>query len=359
MARGPVRVDGPGAATISDVASAAGVSRATVSRVMNGSRVDPDLTKRVRAAATSLNYRPSATARSLSLGRTQAVGIVVPDLTNPMFQAVLRSVTAGADRARYSVVVAETAGRDEREREIALATRARCDALVLVSPRMDGAQLTALVASLAPVVLVNRPLPGNVHVPNIGLDFAAAMLEVLTHLVGLGHRRIVFLSGPSASASNAARLAGLESARAAFPGVEFLVLPGGVTLAEGHARAGAVVASEATAVAAFNDLVAFGLLAGLAEAGVDVPGQISVVGFDDIELARYAVPPLTTVRVRYDEIGALAWDRLRALAAPTPGSPDAGSGHGADASGDVLVPTEFCARASTAPPTHALVEVSP
>lgn len=322
--------------TINDVASAAGVSRATVSRVMNGSRVDPELTRRVQEAAQTLGYRPSVTARSLSLGRTLAVGIVVPDLTNPMFQAVLRSVADGADRAGYGVVVAETAERTEREAAVVRATRARCDALVLVSPRTPADQLVGLVEDVAPLVLVNRPAPA---VPSIGVDFTAAMLEVLTHLVGLGHRRILVLAGPAASASNAARLDGVERARAAFPGVELVVLPGGATLAEGHARARAVLATAATGVVAFNDLVAFGLLAGLAELGVRAPADLSVVGFDDIELARYAGPPLTTVRVPYEEIGALAWRRLHMLLT----DPAAVVGEPA------LLPTELVLRATTGP----------
>lgn len=151
---------GSGGATISDVAEAAGVSRATVSRVMNGLRGDDEITRRVREVAERLAYRPSVTARSLSLGRTLAVGVVVPDLANPMFQAVLRSVTDGAYRAGYGVVIAETAGRDEREVDVVRATRARCDALVLVSPQMSDAALEAASAELGPLVLVNRSLPG-------------------------------------------------------------------------------------------------------------------------------------------------------------------------------------------------------
>ncbi|WP_217616351.1 LacI family DNA-binding transcriptional regulator [Cellulomonas sp. GbtcB1] len=332
-------------ATISDVASAAGVSRATVSRVMNGSTVDAELTRRVRAAAAELHYRPSVTARSLSLGRTLAVGIVVPDLANPMFQAVLRAVADGAHRHGYSVVVAETAGPDRDEADIVRSTRARCDALVIVAPRMSQEVLAEVLDEVDPVVLVNRTVPGSAT-PSVNVDYSPAMYGVVEHLVGLGHRAIAYLSGPESSPSNTARLDGLGRARLAFGDVRFFTLACGATVAEGYALAHAALATQATAVVAYNDQVAFGLLGHLHELGVDVPGTLSVVGFDDIELARYATPSLTTVHVPYDEIGARAWARLHArIAGEAEPAPDAG----VDVRGAAeVLPAALLTRASSA-----------
>ena len=149
------------ASTIAEVAHAAGVSRATVSRVMNGrSTVDPELAARVRDVAEQLHYRPSNTARSLSLGRTNTVAVVVPDLANPMFQQVLRGVASAAGDEGYRVLVADTAEHAADEERIALDARLRCDALVLVSPRMPEAVLRALLPEIGPVVVVNRAADG-------------------------------------------------------------------------------------------------------------------------------------------------------------------------------------------------------
>ncbi|MGC5165567.1 DUF6807 family protein [Luteimicrobium sp. DT211] len=334
-------------ATISDVAAAASVSRATVSRVMNGRKVDPELAERVRQAAAELDYRPSAMARSLSLGRTQAVGVVVPDLTNPMFQEVLRGIAAGADAAGYGVVVAETAERPEREARAVRSTRSRVDALVMVAPRMTDDELAAAVAATQPVVLVNRTLPES-SVPAVSVDYAEAMYEAVEHLMTLGHRSVVYLAGPEASSSNAERFAGFETAQASFGGVSFISVPCGATIADGYGAAEAVLATRATAVVAYNDLVAFGLLGRLSELGVSVPGEVSVVGFDDIDLARFSTPPLTTVAVPRTQLGERAWTRLHEQISTT-------TGHGEDAgpalpdSSTDLLRTHLVLRASTGP----------
>ncbi|MFD2797568.1 DUF6807 family protein [Promicromonospora vindobonensis] len=299
-------------ATIGDVATAAGVSRATVSRVMNGrSTVDATIAERVREAAAGLSYRPSNAARSLALGRTQTVALVVPDLGNPVFQQILRGVMDGAAEDGYRVLVADTVEDDQQEGAIALEARMRCDALVLVSPRIGDAELSALIADVEPVVLVNRETGGAA--PSLVVDYEDAALQVVEHLVSLGHRRMVYLGGPVRSASDELRRAGLATARKRHADLEILDLPAGPDIQAGHAAAPAVLATRATAAVAFNDLVAFGLLAGLNEAGVAVPADISVAGFDDIELSRYATPALTTVAVPQAELGRHAWRELHAV----------------------------------------------
>jgi LacI family transcriptional regulator len=305
MARTP-----KGSVTIGEVATAAGVSRATVSRVMNHrSTVEPAMARRVRAAAEELQYRPSSVARSLSLGRTNSVAFVVPDLSNPMFQQILRGTMAAAAPHDYRMLVAESPENPDDEAESALEARLRCDALVLVSPRMSDDALRDLLPQVRPAVLVNRSIDESTT-PALLVDYASGIAEIIAHVTALGHRDLVYLSGPSRSASNTARVDALRAATHRYPDLRVRTLRGGATVDAGYSAADAVLASRATAVVAFNDLVAFGLLARLNEYGVAVPGDISIVGFDDIELARYATPSLTTAAVQQMEVGGRAWELL-------------------------------------------------
>jgi LacI family transcriptional regulator len=297
-----------GASTIEEVAAAAGVSRATVSRVMNGrTTVAPEIAARVQAAADRLQYRPSNVARSLSLGRTNTVALVVPDLGNPMFQQVLRGAMAAAAESGYRILVAETAESVTEEAETALEARLRCDALILASPRMPEEELTALLVRAAPVIVLNRPVG---HAPTLAVDYAHGMGAIVDHLVDLGHRDLAYLAGPSNAASNQARLQGLAEAARRHPFLRVRTIPAGTTIEDGYRVADEVLESRATSALAFNDLIAFGLLARLNETGVAVPGDISVTGFDGIELSRYATPSLTTASVSQVALGRRAWERL-------------------------------------------------
>lgn len=299
-------------ATIDDVARAARVSRATVSRVMNGkATVDALLARRVQDAATALSYQPSTTARSLSLGRTNTVAVVVPDLTNPMFQEVLRGVSEAAAERDYRVLVADTSGEPALESRSISDARRRCDAIVLVSPRLAEAELRALLPSLHPVVVVNR-LPDGVT-PTVGADYAAGAVQVIEHLLALGHENLVYLAGPPRSEPNRARVDALRRIAASRTGVSLTELQGGASIGAGYRSGEAVLECRTTAVMAYNDLVAFGLLARLNELGVAVPADISVTGFDNITLGRFSVPPLTTVTVHHQQLGELAWHQLAAL----------------------------------------------
>lgn len=297
-------------ATIGDVARLAGVSRATVSRVMNGKKtVDPVLADRVASAAAELHYRPSPTARNLSLGRTETVAVSVPALANPMFQEILRGVTEGATRRGYRVLVSESSGSERQALQTVLGARTRCDALVLVSPRQPELDASFL-AELAPVVVVNHSVNGPA--PSVGVDYAAGVVDVATHLLSLGHRHLVFLAGPDRSEPNMVRHHALTELAAAH-GVKLEVLSAGASIEAGYAAGEAVLATGATGVIAFNDLVAYGLLACLNELGVDVPGDISVAGFDDVALAKFAFPPITTAAVSYVDLGINAWRHLERL----------------------------------------------
>lgn len=327
--------------TITAVAAHAGVSVSTVSRVMNDyPTVAADIARRVRESASALGYTASPMARSLVLGRTQTVAVVVPDLGNPTFQGVLRGVTRAADREGYHLLVAETAEDVDSEPLKARTARGRCDALVLVSPRMPDDLLRELVAELAPVVVVNRHAT-DLAAPTLGADYRYGITLLAEHLRDLGHTHLAYVAGRPESYSDAERRAGLAQFGASNPHVSLDVLPGGVMHEVGVAAAESVIASGATAVLAFNDLVAMGLLSALHARGVDVPGDVSVVGFDDIPLAAFTTPALTTVGVPVTDIGEEAWARLsRRLA-------------GSTSTGDLTFRPRLMVRASSGPPPRA------
>ncbi|MDQ0895165.1 LacI family DNA-binding transcriptional regulator [Agromyces ramosus] len=309
------------AITIADVAARAGVSQASVSRVLNRKQsVDPAIVRAVQDAIDVLGYTPSVAARSLVHGRNDTIAMVVPDLENPLFQGILKGLSLAAASDHYRVLVADTAEVVDDEEATAIEARHRCDALVLCAPRMPEERLRRLVARVAPVVVVNRPLPGA-EVPIVGVDYARGIRDLVDHLRGLGHERIAYVSGPAASASNAERLRGVEEASAADPSVRIDVIAGGSRLDDGYMVAEAVTNARAagvTAVIAFNDLVALGLMTRLTELGVSVPRDLSVAGFDDVPMARFSTPRLTSMSVPRGEIGAQAWARLRTLIAGGP-----------------------------------------
>src|SRR6476620_12689956 len=219
---------------IADVALKAGVSHATVSRVMNGNfTVDPAIAERVRAAATELNYQPNPVGRSLALGKTDTIGIVVPDLANPTFQAILRGLSRAAAQDGYRVLIADSFEVSSEEAILAAEARRRCDGLVLCAPRMSDAELEELAPSLQPLVLINRTT-STPNVPSLEVDYGQGVQDIAGHLVELGHTRLAFLAGPPRSASNEMRLQGLETFKAAHPEVEVTMLDGGSDFDTGH-----------------------------------------------------------------------------------------------------------------------------
>jgi LacI family transcriptional regulator len=177
---------------------------------------------------------------------------------------------------------------------------------------MAEKDLRPLLELLKPVVLVNRDA-ASPSTPVIAADYKTALMDLLDLLYGYGHRSLVYLGGAPQSASNARRLAALRDFLDDHPRVRIEMVECGVSFAEGYASAARVIASSATGVLAFNDLVAMGLLSALTERGIRVPAEISVVGFDDIPFARYLTPPLTTASVPVTELGRHAWQRMSDL----------------------------------------------
>ncbi|MGZ4661264.1 MAG: LacI family DNA-binding transcriptional regulator, partial [Arthrobacter sp.] len=257
------------------------------------------------------------------LGKTDTIGIVVPDLSNPTFQAILRGLSMAAAQDGYRVLIADSSEVSSEEAILAGEARRRCDGLVLCAPRMSDAELEELAPSLHPMVLINRSTL-DATAPSLMVDYGQGIQQLAEHLVDLGHTRLAFLAGPARSASNGLRLHGLEIFKAAHPTIDLQMLDGGSSFEAGHQAVDSVMASGATGILAFNDLVAMGLLSGLHEHGVRIPEDISVTGFDDIPFARYTTPPLTTAAVPITELGHQAWHRMRDLIRHT--APEAGTG---------------------------------
>lgn len=294
-----------------EIAEHAGVSKATVSRVINGiPSVKAEIADRVRASIAQLGYVPSQTARSLSLGVSRTIGVLVPDLSNPMFHEILTGLHSAAAASGYRVLIADSFEDEALEASTAVDVRARTDAIVLVSPRMDRVELLNLLPRVQPVAVVNRTTGQNAVV--VQVDYSRAIRELVTYLRGLGHEHLVFLSGPAQSRSNNERLRGLEEAQKSDATVRIDVLSCGASFEEGHRSWEAVHATGATGVITYNDVVALGLLGRLSEIGVVVPRDLSVVGIDDIAYARYSSPPLTTMSVDLQRLGEAVWEDLHA-----------------------------------------------
>jgi LacI family transcriptional regulator len=291
--------------TVSTVAVAAGVSIATVSRVMNGSTtVAPDMVQRVRAAAAELGYRPNAAAQGLARGRTGTLGVLLPDLANPYFHDVLKGVTAEAGRSGYRMLVANSEEDPDDELGLSQELLRQTDGLILCSPRMPRRDLLTLADGGRAVVCANR-LAAGIGLPAVTIDAYAGMSGLCGHLARLGHRRVVYLRGPEHSWSSQERWRALDQA-AAF-GIDAVAIACGATMANGHAAVDAALGHDPTAIIAFNDIVAFGALARLRELRVGVPAQVSIAGFDDIPFAAYAAPAITTVRNPKELLGRRSW----------------------------------------------------
>lgn len=319
------------AATLRDVARAAGVSASTVSHVVNETRpVAAATLRRVRAAIADLGYRPSAVARALKADRTGTVGMLVTSSTNPFFAEVIRGFEAGCFGRGYSVILGNTgdvAARLEAYRETLLAKR--IDGLAVMTTNMDHGFLAGLAASRGlgasgglgasraaggsrpvPVVAIDtRPLPGVTVVTD---DSVLGGALAGRYLCERGFRRIAVVTGPAGHPRSEQRLAGFRAAlaEAGIAPDPDLAVVSDLTIGGGFAAVGELLGrGDGTlpeALFCLNDLLAVGALCALARRGLAVPRDISVIGYDDVELAAYTVPPLTTIRQPAAEIGRAA-----------------------------------------------------
>jgi LacI family transcriptional regulator len=321
-------------ATITDVAKASGVHVSTVSRTFSAPHlVNEETRQHVLGIADELGYRPNRAARALITGKTHNIGLIVADIANPFFPPMIKAAESQARMRDYNIFVAETNEDAAVEEDLIRALSKQVDGVQLCSPRLSNSLIEKLSKDV-PLVLVNRSVPG---LPSVLMDVAAGARAAVAHLAELGHRDIALLGGPRGSwTSREIRKAATSAARAA--GIELTVLsPNQPTVEGGHAVAKQVIDERVSAVLAYNDLMAIGLMEGLDEQGVQVPADISVVGVDDIEMAQRVRPKLTTVANPTAAAGRTAVDMLLAL------------GSDRRATAQVTLPTELIVRDSTAP----------
>lgn len=299
--------------TLHDVARRAGVHPATVSRALSRpDMVAPGTRAAVLDAVAAVGFVPNRSARQLVSGRTDAIGVVVPDITNPYFAAIVQAIGADARHDDLAVLIADT-GADPAEERRALTTLSRqVDGLIVLTP------VTDLSAATRPVVQVNRQ---RRDVVSVVVDQDAIVRTAVDHLTGLGHTHVAVVRGPSAYWSATRRDRAVERLTASGPSTPRIDLlpPTPATFDGGRAAYDALRRSGATAVVAFNDLQAAGLLVAAHEAGRAVPESLSVVGSDGLALATMTSPPLTTVAAPLDELGRTARRRLVDLLAQAPG----------------------------------------
>jgi LacI family transcriptional regulator len=316
-----VRSSGSPKATVSDVARHAGVSPATVSRVLSGNHPVAGSTRtKVLRAIRELDYVVNAHARALSGGQPRTVAIILTDVSAPFFNTVARGIERQAAIEQRLCLISSTDGDPDRELAIVSMLREQnTGAVCLIGGVRDTPEYRERMAFLAHalndsdsrLVLCGRPSPGPdlpvtvVEYDNEGGAFAAA-----SHLLSNGHRRIVFLGGFEGNTATQERLAGLRRAMAAY-GLELppeLVVPGALVRGFGYQATRRLLAEglEFTAIFGCDDLVAAGAVAALRDAGVDVPREVSVIGYDDLSPAEDVYPALTTVHIPHDELGRTA-----------------------------------------------------
>ena len=306
--------------TITDVAQEAGVSLMTVSRAINNKGAISEATRaRILQIAEEMGYRPSGLARGLATQRTATIGLVVPDIENPFFSQIARGVENVAYDNGYNVFLLNT--DEDAEREIAALNslwEKQVDGLILCSSRLDQAALMANLERFPFVVLVNRVLETAVSgVCTITVDDKGGAMQAIDHLAASGHTHIAFIAGPEHSISGQERLRGYQASLSAHnlplrPEYISHCVP---DTEGGYGAALALLADypEITAVFAFNDLTATGVLRACVELNRQVPDDIEIIGVDDIPLASLVTPALSTLRIGKREIGTAAMHTLTQL----------------------------------------------
>ena len=304
-------------ATIKDVARAAGVSVASVSRALNGHESVTETTRqRILAAAGQLRYVPHAAARSLITRRTDTIGVLLPDLHGEFFSELIRGIDAGARASGRHLLISSSHGSEAEAAQALRMLQGRVDGLIVMSPHAGADVLGANLPAALPTVLLNTRVASGTY-PAFSIDNYGGAAAMMKHLFASGRRRIAFISGPDNNFDADERLRGYRDAIAARKGASELVLRGDFSESSGY-RAGIDLCERGErpdAIFAANDMMALGCLFALTERGVGVPGDIVLAGFDDIPIARFVTPPLTTVRVRIADLGRRAFERLDALIA--------------------------------------------
>jgi LacI family transcriptional regulator len=298
--------------TIYDVAAAAGVAASTVSRTFSRpGRVNERTAEHVRQVAATLGFHANPVARALSTDRTSLLGLVVADVANPFFSEITQGAQRAADEAGYTVLLVNTQESGAHEKRAIERSLSLVDGVILASSRLSDAAIR-MVAKQKPTVVLNRVLPGvQCIVPDIRGGVAAA----LNHLRQCGHEQLVYVAGPEASWSDGMRWRCTRELGDSLPVRIRRVGPFPPTVAGGGQCANLFPGLGATAALAYNDLIAIGLIRGLAERGMRVPDQLSVAGFDDTLAGRLVTPALTTVSTPLESMGSQSVVRLARLIA--------------------------------------------
>lgn len=333
--------------TLRDVAEAAGVHPATASRALNPATralVNADTARRVIKVAESLGYRPNPIARGLKTAKSGTVGLVIPDLTNPLFPPIVRGIEDVLEPAGYSGLIVNTDNDPRREQAVVESLRSRqVEGFIVATALLEHPLLGRLRREGVRMVMVNRR-PEGIDVPSVTPDDATGVELAVRHLAGLGHRRIVHLAGPASTSTGVVRARafrstvrdlGLDEDPALIGGCDYWSEAAGAAALRTIVDAGV----EFTAIVAGNDLIALGCYDVFAERGITCPDEVSVVGFNDMPFLDKLRPPLTTVAVPHQQIGAEAARMLL----------DSFADHERPAR-SVLLPLSLVVRGSTAPP---------
>lgn len=330
--------------TIADVAARAGVSIGTVSRVLNGlDRVSPETRQRIRQAIAALQYQPSSLARGLALSQTKTIGLVIPSITDSFFSGFVRGAEETARAAGYSMLVRSQPWSDVGVAFEDLFTPTQVDGLVLAAINVTRPLLDQLTTRGVRVAVCQEDLGG--YVPTFLMDNYGGARELVEHLVGHGYQRIAYIGGSSFTTDSAERLRALHDVLQehglALP--EEYVMPGDFNPGTGYLAMQALLNlnEPPQSVFAANDQMAADAIRAARERGLRVPGDVAIVGFDDISLASYTAPTLTTVRQPTYRMGQLA---VEAILDPQ---------SSASASARVVIPTELVIRESCGCPAQA------
>lgn len=304
--------------TLRDVARLAGVHAATASRALNEktrSLVREETAERVVEAARDLGYRPDHLARSLKTRRSSTIGVIVPDLTNPLFPPIVRGIEDRLTPKGYVALLGNTDNDDDRERRVIEGMRDRyIDGLIVATARRHHPLLVEAARSGLPLVLVNRVVDDHL-LPSVSVDDPQGARQAVAHLVSLGHQRIGHVAGPQQLSTGFGRyrgyLGGLEAARLRLD-PRLVAFADSFSEAEGFRCTGELlqVADGPTAIVAGNDMLALGALRALAVAGLSCPEDVSLVGFNDMPFMDRISPPLTTIRLPHYDVGAAAAELL-------------------------------------------------
>lgn len=300
------------------VAERAKVSPATVSRVMNGqTTVDRKLAKRVRAAIEEMGYLPNPEARALGSGRSRVLGLAISEITNPFFPELVQCFETLAAKGDYELLLGSVIHNDAHAKQfMRRLVQRRVEGVAVMTFRAESDYLRELIAHKIPFVTIDSGVNSPLSLV-IEPDYESGIDEAVQHLAVLGHRRVGFIRGPAEHKTNELRLQAFlkSAARAGLPSDSALLFSGDHTFEAGAAAAEYFMGLEKrpTAIMSANDLMAVGVLRVLADRGMNVPGEISVVGFDDIHLAQFVHPPLSTVRMPRDELAAAAFQGLMQL----------------------------------------------